>query len=59
MANWTKGFKRMCADINSTLPPGLTVQRLLLIFGLGIAFLFALMHIVVLLDGKPRRAIKN
>jgi hypothetical protein len=48
----TFNVKRIFAEISETLPPGLTIGRLVTIFSLGIFFLFLLMQIIYIIEGK-------
>ncbi len=48
----TLSVKRICADISETLPAGLTIGRIITIFSLGVLFLFLLMQIIHIIEGK-------
>ena len=54
-----RSLKRMFTEINKTLPPGLSINRILLIFFLGIALLFVLMQIIYVIEGKTVKKINN
>ena len=48
----TFSVKRICSEISETLPPGLTIGRIVTIFSLGVIFLFLLMQIIHIIEGK-------
>ncbi len=51
-SNDTFSIKRIYAEISDSLPPGLTIGRIVTIFSLGVLFLFLLMQIIHIVEGK-------
>jgi hypothetical protein len=51
-SNSILSVKRIFSEISETLPPGLTIGRIVTIFLLGVLVLFLLMQIIHIIEGK-------